>query len=171
MEIVRDRDLIVLVKGVTFPVRVNTALATSGWQGGQGAAWVDSTEDTFIVGPSDGRYGGFLLWGSDEEADRRLGNEKNQVLYRFATLCVGSWVVSTRTFETYTWASRQAGPLVALTYSPGDLLYFSLRGYFTKQDEWTASGDPRAPNTGIVGRVAQVPSALTKNYLTIHTAI
>lgn len=171
MDIVRDRDLIVLAKGPTLPVRISASLATSGWQGGQGVMWADSPDDTFLVTTSNGWYGGFLLWGSDEEADKRIGMERNQLIYRFSTLCVGTWVVSTRTFETHTYASRQAGPLVALTYNPGDLLYFSLRGLFTKEDEFTASGDPRAPNTGIVGRVAQAPSALTKNYLTVHTSI
>lgn len=168
-EIVRERDVIVLVKGQTFPVLVDPAMSVTGWPGGQGATWKDSPHDTFLITPSDGRYGGFVLWGSNEDSDQLISSVRNQAIYQFATLCVGTWVISTRTFERYTYASRQAGPLVAITYTPGEPLFFSLRGYFTNEDEWTLSADPRAPNTFYVGSVAQAPSVLTKQYLTVHT--
>ena len=82
-----------------------------------------------------------------------------------------SWLISTTSFEQYTWASRQVGPLVEITYAAQDKLYWSLRGLFTSEDEWTLSGDPRAPNTDFTGYVVQPPSALTEGYITIQTTL
>jgi hypothetical protein len=77
----------------------------------------------------------------------------------------------TTSFETYTWASRQAGPLVAITYAESDRLVFSNRGYWTSEDEWTLSGDPRAPNSYYIGFVAQIPTAANDYFMTIQTSI
>jgi len=170
-EIVRDRDVITIVKGNSQPVMVTDAMAAQGWAGGQAVTWADSPHDELLVTFSDGTYGGFLLWGSDEVADARTALSTNQPTYKFAILGCGTWIISTTTYEKYTYASRQSGPLVPLTYSIGQRLTFSLRGYWTNEDEWTLSSDPRAPNNYYVGYVAQVPSEATSFYMTIQTSI
>jgi len=171
MEIERTRDVIVLVSGTANPVVVDALMASQGWPGGQAVTWKDSPDDTFMVTFSDGTYGGFLLWGSNEAADQLTAMTGQQSIYRYATLCSGTWIISTSTFEKYTYTSRMAGPLVENLYVEGGRLTFSLRGYWTVEDEWTLSGDPRAPNDYFIGYVAQAPSLITKNYLTVQTSI
>jgi hypothetical protein len=78
----------------------------------------------------------------------------------------------TTSFEQYTYASRiGGGPLVPITYNASDRLLFSLRGYFTSEDEWTLSGDPRAPNSYFIAFVIQAPSTVTSGYMTIQVSI
>ena len=168
----RTRDCIVLVKGDTYPVTISDEMATVGWRGGQGVRWVSSVKDEFKVNISDGLYAGFMLWGSDESSDQFTAMTRNQPFYRFATACAGGWHILTQTFERYTYASRTGGgPLVPITYNASDRLVFSLRGYFTLEDEWTLSGDPRAPNSYYIAFVSQTPSALTSGYMGIQVSI
>jgi len=61
--------------------------------------------------------------------------------------------------------------LVAIVYTASDRLVFSLRGYWTKEDEWTLSGDPRAPNNYFIGFVTQAPNTVTQGYLGVQTSI
>lgn len=171
MELSRTRDCIIQLKGDTLPVVVADSLVTAGWIGGQGVSWVASSKDEFTVGPTDGNACGFLWWGSDESSDQYTSMTRNQPYYQFATLCFGGWQLQTRAYERYTYASRQLGPLVPLVYSPSDRLRFSLRGYWTKEDEWTLSGDARAPNSYITGYVSQVPSAVSGYYLGVQVSI
>lgn len=97
---------------------------------------------------------------------------ENQVVYAFATMGAGSWLISTGTYEKYTYASRTGpGPLVPLVYDASDRLLFLLNGLFTKEDEWTLSGDPRAPNTFYVGYVSQIALPTWDDYLTIQTSL
>jgi hypothetical protein len=93
--------------------------------------------------------------------------------YKYAVLFYGGALISTSSYEVYTYASRIIGPpfLVPIVYAPNDKLLFSLRGYFSKEDEWVLSGDPRAPNTNIVGAVVQIPKPSNNNFLTIQTRI
>lgn len=170
-EIFRTRDCVVFYKSDSYTVSLNGPMVTSGWQGGQGVCWVNSPVDDFQMGLSDGEFGGFVLWGSDESSDQFVSFVGNQIEYGFAVLCTGSWLISTSTYERYTYASRQSGPLVPLTYTESDRLTFSLRGYWTNEDEWALSGDPRAPNTNYSGVVVQRPSALNNQYLGVHTTI
>ncbi len=167
----RTRNCVILYKGDTFTVSINATLATLGWLGGQGVTWAAATKDDFLVAPTDGGPGGFLLWGSDEPSDQYTAQTQNQPLYRFAVMGVGGWIFMTSTYERYTYASRQAGPLVPITYTENDRLMFSLRGYWTNEDEWTLSGDPRAPNENVVGFVVQKPTAVTDQYLTVQTIL
>jgi hypothetical protein len=167
----RTRNCVILHKGDTFTVSVNAALATLGWSGGQGVKWAPATKDEFLVGPTEGDPGGFLLWGSDEPSDQYTAMTQNQPSYRFAVMGVGGWVFMTSTYERYTYASRQAGPLVPISYTANDRLMFSLRGYWTNEDEWTLSSDPRAPNENFVGFVVQTPTAATEHYLTVQTIL
>jgi hypothetical protein len=167
----RDRDCYVLSKGDAYPVAVSQTMRTNGWQGGQGVQWVDSPQDEFRVTYSDGLYGGFLLWGSDESSDKFASLTGNQPLYGFGTLCAGGWLIATRTFERYTYASRLAGPLVENSYVVGERLVFSLRGWFTRQDEWTITADPRGANTYFIASVVQIPSVDNDFYITLQTSI
>lgn len=169
-EIFRSRDCIVFVKDETFTVTVSSAMVAGGWPGGQGVQWADSTKDEFAVTYSRGPFGGFLVWGSDEAGDDFAASTRNQPHYRFATLVCGSNLISTSSYERYTLASRLSPPLVALTYSPDQPLYFSLRGLWTSEDELTISGDPSAPSP-VAGYVAQVPKASNSNFLGVQTAM
>jgi hypothetical protein len=99
--------------------------------------------------------------------------DHSQQVYQIATLCAGGWVIITVAFEKYTWASRQMGPLVPLVYAESDRLVFSNRGWWTKEDEWTLSGDPRAPNDYYIGYVVQPPGVggNDEDYITIQVSI
>ena len=147
MEVARTRDMVVLSKGDAYAVLVDVTMRTGGWQGGQAVVWTDSPRDEFLVTYSDGLYGGIMLWGSNESSDQFISMVEQQPTYGYGVLGTGSWLMSTRTFEQFTYASRTGGgPLVPITYVVGERLRFSLRGYWTNEDEWTLSGDPRAPN-------------------------
>lgn len=170
-KIPRTRDCYTLVKGDTSTVSVDSGLSTLGWAGGVGVQWTSSAKDDFIVTLSTGYVAGFLIWGSNESSDRFTAMTANQPYYRFAVMGSGSWVLLTTQFEIYSFASRQAGPLVPLVYLPSDRLRFSLRGLWTKEDEWELSGDPRGSNTLFTGFIVQVPTPSTGGYMTIQTSI
>lgn len=171
-EIFRTRDVIVFFKGQTVTVDVTQSVSVSGWAGGQGFQWTPPIGDQLLVTISDGLYGGFALGGSDESSDEFTAMTRNQPTYKFVVLCAGGWLVATSSFEKYTYASRTGGgPLVPLTYNASDRLVFSLRGLWTKEDEWTLSGDPRAPNNYYIGSVSQRPIPARNNYLTVQTFI
>jgi len=170
-EILRTRDCVVFYRGDSFAVAASDQMLQGGWTGGQGVQWIDSPLDEFKVSYSEGIFGGFALWGSDESSDQFVSFFGNQIKYGYLVFCTGNWFISTTSFEQYTYASRQAGPLVAITYAEGQKLHFSLRGLWTNEDEWTLSGDPRAPNEFMAGIVMQRPSSLNNNYLGIQTTM
>jgi hypothetical protein len=169
-EIFRSRDCIVLFKGDTQTVAVSQAMVDGGWPGGQGVQWVDAASDDRVVTYSTGLYGGFLLWGSDEVGDRYTAITSSQPHYRYATMFSGGCLISTTSYEQYTYASRLAGPLVPLVYNPQDILYLSLRGLWTKEDELTIVVSPYAP-AFFTGFVAQVPKAANGFFLGIQTSM
>lgn len=171
MEIARTRDVVVLISDKSFPVRLTDSVAQAGWAGGQGVSWRPSTSDEFLVGFSDGSPGGFLLWGSNEASDQFISMTQNQPTYQFGLVCVGTWVITTSSFERYTLQSRLVPPLVENVYVPGTQVRFSLRGLFTSQDEWALSADPRAPNDFFVGMVIQAPNTENSNYLMVQTML
>lgn len=171
-ELFRTRDCVVFWKGDSYTVSVSDRMRANGWTGGSAVKWIDSAKDEFLVDYSDGIYGGFLLWGSDESSDQLTAMTLQQPTYGYAVFCAGGWLLSTISFEKYTYASRTGGgPLVPIVYTPGQRLRFSLRGLWTTEDEWTLSGDPRAPNNFFVGNIVGSPSALTNDYLTIQTSV
>lgn len=171
-EIPRNRDCYILAKGDTFTAAVHADMAAGGWKGGQGVKYTTPTlQDELTVTYADGFYCGFLLWGSDEVSDRFTAITGNQPYYKFAVVATGNWIITTTQFEQYTYASRQAGPLVPLVYTPSDRLVFSLRGYWTKEDEWTLSGDPRGANQFFLGFVIQTPNAQTNMHMMIQVSI
>ena len=145
-------------------------MVQGGWPGGQGVQWVGSIDDKMLVTYSRGKFGGFLVWGSDEIGDDYAATTRNQPHYQFATMLFGATVLSTSSYERYTLASRLAPPLVPLTYSENDILYFSLRGLWTKEDELTLSGDPDAPSVA-AGVVVQVPQSWNREFLGIQTTM
>ena len=170
MDLIRSRDCILWRKDDAQGVRVSAAMRAGGWPGGQGVQWIDPGIDDFVVTYSGGHFGGFLLWGSDESADQYISTTTGPVVYGDAVMLSGSALLSTSSYEQYTYASRLGGPLVALTYAPNDKLYFSLRGLWTKEDELTLSGDPLAPAIS-VGRVMQVPQEVNQFFLGIQTTL
>ena len=171
-ELLRTRDVVILFKGDTYTVAVDAALCESGWRGGQACQWAPSARDEFLVTASDGLYAGFFLWGSDESSDQFTSMTRQQPTYKYAVVGGGGWLMATPTYERYTYLSRQGGgPLVPLVYKESDRLLFSLRGYWTTEDEWALSGDPRAPNTYYIGFVAQAPTVESRGYMTIQTSI
>lgn len=168
-EIFRSRDLIVFAKGNTMTVTADSAMTSAGWPGGQGVMWVDASVDDRVVTFSDGERGaGFALWGADETSDKFTGLTLAQPTYQCLTFGRGSWLISTTSYERFTLASGRTVPIV---YNPGDHLRFGLRGLWTKEDEWTVTGDPRAPNLNFTGQVTQVPSASNQFYLGIQTTL
>ena len=175
MEIPRTRDCIVLVKDLNFPVMVADNMVQAGWTGGSGLTWAPSVSDNFVATFSDGTYGGFVLFGSNESADQFTAYTGNQPTYKFAVACTGTWIISTLSYEKYTLQSRLGGPLVPNVYTVGQRLTFSLRGLWTSQvapfDEWTIAGDPRAPNNFLVGSIIQAPNPQNNNFLMVQTAI
>ena len=170
-EIFRSRDCTVFFKSDTQTVSIDPAMEAGGWQGGQGVQWITMPGDDRVVTYSSGLFGGFMLWGSDEEGDRFVSMARSQVVYRYATMFSGGALMSTRTYEKYTHASRLAGgPLVPLDYHVQDILYLSLRGWWTKEDELTLSSDLRAP-AFFCGFVAQVPKESNRYFMGIQTSM
>lgn len=169
-EILRTRDCIVFFKGDTTTVTVSSDMVAGGWAGAQGVQWVGVVQDDRVVTYSSGLYGGFLVWGSDEPGDRYTAMTNQQTTYRYATMFFGGNLISTTTYERYTYASRLSGPLVPLVYQPNEVLYLSLRGYWTNEDELTISGSPLAP-AFFVGFVAQIPKLINRYWLGIQTSM
>jgi len=127
LDIVRARDCVVFAKGDSHVVTVDPAMVAGGWAGGQGVTWVDSPLPERVVSYSSGLFGGFMLWGSDESADQYVSSTRVQLVHPgTAVMMAGNAIISTSSYERYTYASRiGGGPLVALVYAPRDPLYFS----------------------------------------------
>lgn len=171
-EVLRTRDVIVFFKDVTITVNVTATDASEGWAGGQAFNWTASTDDRLVVTKSDGLAAGFALWGSDESSDAFTAMTKNQPAYHYVVLAAGGWMISTANFERYTYASRAGGgPLVPISYAASDRLLFSLRGLFTKEDEWALSADPRGGNGNFYGVVTQKPVAERNWHLGVQVII
>lgn len=167
--LIYSRDCYAWVVGDRCTVTVSDDMVASGWPGGIGVMWVPGVNDERTVGISDGRYGGFCLFGSSETPDQLTSLSDSQQTYRYATFCAGGWLISTSTYERYTYASRiGGGALVPLTYSINDVLFFSLRGYWTRERELDLSG---AGSNFFTGFVAQVPKASTNYWLGIQTGL
>ena len=176
LDIIRGRNCVIFINGDTQTVTVDAAMLAGGWVGGQGVQWVHSSTDERTVTYSKGLYGGFLLWGSNESADQFTAMTGQFLKYQEAVIVSGRAIMSTVAYEKYTYASRVAhalnplAPLVPLVYAPKDLLYFSLRGLWTKEDELTLSGDPLAP-CFFTGFCAQRPKENNQFFLGIQTSM
>lgn len=171
IDLIRSRDCVVFVKGEAHMVALDQTIMDGGWIGGQGVQWVNAMVDDPTVSYSSGLFGGFLLWGSDESADRFTAMTGNQIAYGHAVMMAGRALISTRAYESYTYASRSGpGPLVPLIYKAHDRVFFSLRGLWTNEDELTLSSNPLAP-AFFTGVVSQVPKAINEFYLGIQTKL
>jgi hypothetical protein len=171
IDLLRSRDCVVFTKGETFAVAVSPAMIAGGWPGGQGVQWVNSTTDEFTVTYSSGLFGGYLIWGSNESADQYTAMTGQQLTYGYAVMVAGRGLISTRSYEQYTYASRLAGPpYVPLVYAASDLLFFSLRGLWTIEDELSLSGSPLAPAMP-TGVVAQLPKNVNEFFLGIQVTL
>ncbi len=170
----RTRELVILTKGRTFTPVLGPAMVLSGWRGGQGVRWISSSiRDEFIVELADGGdAAAFMIYGSDEPSDQYTSMTLNQVVYAAGTMMYGRALVETTTYEHFTYVSRTGpGPLVPIVYAENEPLLFSLRGYWTTEDEWSLSGDLRAPNEHHVGLVVKAPSTVTSDYLAIQVNV
>ena len=170
IDLIRGRDCIVFCKGPAHNVAIDSTLINGGWPGGQGAQWVASLDDEPTVSYSSGGFGGFILWGSNESADQYTAMTGNQLEYGHVVMMTGRAVISTSSYERYTYASRLSGPLVPLTYQAHQPLYFSLRGLWTNEKELSLSGSPLAPNL-VTGFVCQLPKPVNQYFLGIHTKL
>ena len=171
IDLIRSRDCVVFVKGETFEVAVSPAMLAGGWQGGSGVQWANTSPDVFEVTYSNGLYGGYVLWGSDESADQYTAMTGQQLTYGYAVMVAGRGLISTRSYEQYTYASRLAGgPFVPLVYGPNDLLYFSLRGLWTIENELALSGSSYAPALP-TGVVSQLPKPVNDFFLGVQVTL
>ena len=169
-EIFHTRDCIVYFKDDAYTVIPDSAMVQSGWPGGQGVQFTGSVDDEFLVTYSRGHFGGLLVWGSDEDGDKYTASTGNQPHYRFATMLSGAALIATTSYERYTWASRQAGPLLPLTYQTNEKLHLSLRGLWTNEDELSLSGAVDAP-ASLAGIAAQAPRTENNFFLGIQTVM
>jgi hypothetical protein len=170
IDLIRGRDCIVFIKGPAHNVALDSAMLTGGWPGGQGIQWANSTIDEPVATYSQGLFGGFAIWGSNESADQFTSMTNNQTVYEHTVVMTGRALISTSSYEKFTYASRLAGPLVPLVYTAHQPLFFSLRGLWTNENELTLSGSPFAPAV-FTGFVAQVPKAINEFYLGIETRL
>jgi hypothetical protein len=173
LDIVRARDCVLFGKGDSHVVTVDETMIRGGWAGGQGVMWVDSPLPEPVVSYSNGLYGGFMLWGSDESADQYVSTTRAQLVHpQSAVMMAGNAILSTSSYERYTYASRiGGGSLVSLVYAPKDPLYFSRRGLWTKEDESSQGvALPFAP-AFFVGFVLQAPSSVNQFFLGIQASL
>ncbi len=169
-EILRTRDCILFKTGDITTVAVSDAMIASGWPGGQGVQWAATPSTERLVTYSAGLVAGFLIWGSDEAADQHVATTNQFTTYRYAVLAAGGNLLSTSTYERYTYASRLlGGPYVPLVYTANAALYLSLRGYWTLEDEPSLSGGPIPAEGAAV--VAQIPKASNNYFLGLQTTI
>jgi hypothetical protein len=132
--------------------------------------WDDSASDVFQVTFSDGRGSGYLIWGSNEAADQYVSMTTQQTHYRYAILMHSGSIMSTSSYEKYTYASRVAPPLVPIVYQSQDKLYFSLRGLWTNEDEAGLALLPYAPLEP-TGRCTQPPKPTNNYFLGVQTTV
>lgn len=169
--LIRGRDCDIFLKGDAHAFAASPALLAGGWVGGQGVTWTTGTVDTPTVTYSDGLYGGFAIWGSNEQADQYTSMTGQFLKYGYVVVMVGRALISTVAYERYTYASRVGGgPLVPIVYQTSELLYLSRRGYWTNEEELTLSGDGRAP-AFYTGFVAQTPKPNNQMRLGIQTSM
>lgn len=159
----QDRDVAILIKAESFTPKVHPDLIESGWDGGTVVKWVHDPHGDFMVGrcgPTD-NPSGFLLWGSNEDADQFISMTEQQPKIGYAVMFFGDVVFRTRTYERYTQASRNGpGPLVELPYIVGEELYISENGKLTSEKEH--------PDAEAYGLLATAPTEKTKFYIGVQ---
>lgn len=172
LDILRGRDCVMFGRGDSHMVTADAAMVEKGWPGGIGVQWVDSDLEEPVVTFSSGLYGGFVFAGSEEPGVEMTAEDGLEIAHPMATVMfAGNCLISTSTYERYTYESRMSGgPLVPLVYRPADPLYFSLQGFWTKEDELTLSGSPLAP-AFFTGFTYGVPQPSNQFFLGIQTSL
>jgi hypothetical protein len=173
LDIVRSRDCVLFGKGDSHPVTVDEAMLLGGWAGGQGVMWVDSTHPEPVMSYSNGLYGGFLLWGSDESADQYVSTTRAQLVHPSSVVMMaGNAILSTSTYERYTYLSRiSGGSLVPLVYACKDPLYFSRRGLWTIENEAELGTPLPFGSAFFTGFVLQPPAPVNQFFLGIQASL
>jgi len=176
---VLDRDLVILHKGDTIPVKISDALAASGWAGGQFCRWIDDGSGDLTVALADGRYCGFMPFGSSESGDQYTAMTNQNPTYKYVVMFFGGNVVYTKTYETYGYLARHGlGPLTPIVYIPNQSLYISENGKITNEDESDFAifpphtfpdGSPILVRFVFFGVCAVPPQTSTKFYLATQT--
>lgn len=138
-----NRECSVFHKGDSMPVKISASLANRGWLGGEFVKWTDDGSGEPCVDIADGRYCGFMPFGSNEPSDQYTSMTGQNPLYRYITLFFGGNFMATTSFEKYTYVSRHGpGPLVPLVYTAQQFLYVSENGKITNQDESNPAVNP-----------------------------
>lgn len=167
-EIFRTRDCILWSKRDLTTVVVSNDMVANGWAGGQGVQWFGVVGDERVVTYSEGHFGGYLVWGSDESADQYTAMTRQHLTYQYGVMAFGGSLMATTTYERYTYNSRlSGGPLIALTYTANVPLYLSLRGLWTLEDELSLVSSPLAP-APVAGFAAQIPKSVNSNFLGVQ---
>ena len=175
-----NRDYAALHKGDSLPVKINAALAASGWAGSQFVRWIDDGSGEPCVTLADGRYCGFLPFGSNESGDQYTSITATATTYRSTTMFFGGNIGFSRIFETETYESRHGGPLALQVYSVQRALYVSENGKITTENESDPAvnpgllfpdGTPITANSFVFFGIVMVPphATRTNNYLGIQT--
>ena len=176
------RDLVLMYKGDSTTVQISDDLAASGWSGGTFGRYVTPVGGFPTVGRADGRYCGFFIFGSDEQADQFTAMTQQNVIYSYATLQFGGNWFYTRTYEEFGYLARHGlGPYVPLVYQPNQFLYISENGISTNENESDQSlfpphnfpdGTP-VPNMSFIafGLCAVPPEAVTRFYMACQSNI
>ena len=136
-----NRDCVILQKGDSVTFKINAALASAGWTGGTLVRWVVDGSGEPCLGLGNGLFAGYLPFGSNESGDQYTSMTRQNPHYHYAVLHSGG-IVATTTYERHTYASRHAGPLVPLVYTPNQTLYVSENGKLTPEDESDAAINP-----------------------------
>ena len=130
------RDLVLMVKGDSFTVQIANGFDAEGWPGGQFVKYTTPVGGFPTVTKADGRYCGFMIFGSNEQADQFTSMTQQNVVYSYATLQFGGNVFYTRTYEEFGYLARNGlGPMVPLVYTPNQFLYISENGKITNENE------------------------------------
>jgi len=169
LDLIRSRDCQILRADIVVPAKISTTMKNGGWAGGQGVMWSDSGSGDLEITYSDGRFGGFVLWGSTESSDEWAAYTNQSKYYGYTLVGISGWMVSTIAYEKYSLQSRLSGPLIELVYTPSDILFFSSRGLWTNQDEMAILGSPFTPKQA--GHVAQPPSSSNQFRLGLSTTL
>ena len=173
------RDLVLLHKGDSITVKIDSTLVASGWEGGQFVRWYADGTGELNVRLANGVYCGFLPFGSDELADQFTALTDSDVTYLKAVMYFGGNVFYTRTYETETYQSRHGMvPYTPITYTASQSLYISENGKITNEDESDAAvnpgglfpdGSPILVPFVFFGVVAVPPVTNSRNYLGVQT--
>ncbi len=177
-----NRDLVSFRKGDTVTSKLHPTLTS--WAGGQFVKWFDDGTGEPCVKKADGRFCGFLAYGSDESADQWNSFTHQNASYSYGVVTFGGNFFATRTYETQGYLARNGlGPVVDLVYTANQKLYVSENGLITNENESDLGtygahnypdGSPVVDMSHEVFGIVAVPpnaenSAMGTNYIVVQT--